>query len=54
MTRERLATLISGGGTTMQEIIKACQAGEIPEEAILFEAKRIARTLFQHGLIKKA
>ncbi|RJQ27248.1 phosphoribosylglycinamide formyltransferase [Candidatus Parcubacteria bacterium] len=27
---ERLATLISGGGTTMQEIIKACQSGEIP------------------------
>ena len=28
--RERLATLISGGGTTMQQIIKACQSGEIP------------------------
>ncbi len=28
--KERLATLISGGGTTMQEIIKACQSGEIP------------------------
>lgn len=28
--RERLATLISGGGTTMAEIIKACQSGEIP------------------------
>lgn len=28
--RERLATLISGGGTTMQEIIRACQSGEIP------------------------
>ncbi|MBI4036947.1 hypothetical protein HY385_00800 [Candidatus Daviesbacteria bacterium] len=27
--RERLATLISGGGTTMQEIVKACQSGEI-------------------------
>lgn len=27
---ERLATLISGGGTTMREIIKACQSGEIP------------------------
>ncbi len=27
---ERLATLISGGGTTMQEIIRACQSGEIP------------------------
>jgi phosphoribosylglycinamide formyltransferase 1 len=29
---ERLATLISGGGTTMQEIIKACQSGEVPME----------------------
>lgn len=28
--KERLATLISGGGTTMQEIIRACQSGEIP------------------------
>lgn len=28
--RERLATLISGGGTTMQEIVKACKSGEIP------------------------
>ncbi|MDO8498566.1 MAG: formyltransferase family protein [bacterium] len=28
--RERLATLISGGGTTTQEIIRACQSGEIP------------------------
>lgn len=28
--KERLATLISGGGTTMNEIIKACQSGEIP------------------------
>ena len=28
--RERLATLISGGGTTMQEIIKASQSGVIP------------------------
>lgn len=28
--RERLATLISGGGTTMQEIVRACQSGEIP------------------------
>lgn len=27
--KERLATLISGGGTTMQEIVKACQSGEI-------------------------
>ena len=27
--RERLATLISGGGTTMQEIVKACQSGAI-------------------------
>lgn len=30
MARERLATFISGGGTTMQEIIKACQSGEVP------------------------
>ncbi|MBI2622641.1 MAG: hypothetical protein HYY87_02540 [Candidatus Levybacteria bacterium] len=30
MARERLATLISGSGTTMQEIIKACQSGEVP------------------------
>ena len=28
--KERLASLISGGGTTMQEIVKACQSGEIP------------------------
>ena len=28
--RERLATLISGGGTTMQAIIEACRSGEIP------------------------
>lgn len=28
--RERLATLISGGGTTMEQIIIACQKGEIP------------------------
>ena len=28
--KERLATLISGGGTTMEQIIKACQSGEIP------------------------
>lgn len=28
--RERLASFISGGGTTMQEIVKACQSGEIP------------------------
>ncbi|MDP3955357.1 MAG: formyltransferase family protein [bacterium] len=28
--KERLATLISGGGTTMQEIVKACQSGEVP------------------------
>lgn len=27
---ERLAILISGGGTTMQEIIKACLSGEVP------------------------
>jgi folate-dependent phosphoribosylglycinamide formyltransferase PurN len=27
--RERLATLISGGGTTMQRIIQASQSGEI-------------------------
>jgi len=28
--RERLVSLISGGGTTMEQIIKACQSGEIP------------------------
>ncbi|MBI2613646.1 MAG: phosphoribosylglycinamide formyltransferase [Candidatus Levybacteria bacterium] len=28
--KERLATLISGGGTTMQAIIEACQSGEVP------------------------
>lgn len=28
--RERLAMLISGGGTTMEQIIKACKSGEIP------------------------
>lgn len=27
--KERLATLISGGGTTMQAIIEACQLGEV-------------------------
>lgn len=27
--KERLATLISGGGTTMREIVRACQSGEI-------------------------
>ena len=27
---ERLASFISGGGTTMQEIVKACQSGEVP------------------------
>lgn len=32
--RERLATLISGGGTTMQEIVRACQAGEIPMDVV--------------------
>jgi len=32
--KERLATLISGGGTTMQEIIKACQSGEIPMDVV--------------------
>jgi len=30
--KERLATLISGGGTTMQEIIRTCQSGEVPME----------------------
>ncbi len=28
--RLRLATLISGGGTTMEQIVRACQSGEIP------------------------
>src|SRR3989344_3442815 len=28
--QERLAMLISGGGTTRQEMIKACQSGEVP------------------------
>lgn len=28
--KERLATFIFGGGTTMQEIIRACQSGEVP------------------------
>lgn len=28
--RERLASFISGGGTTMQEIVRACQTGEVP------------------------
>lgn len=28
--KERLATLISGGGTTMQEIARTCQSGKIP------------------------
>lgn len=30
--RERLASLISGGGTTMEQIVKACQSGEVPME----------------------
>ena len=34
MARERLATLISGGGTTMAEIIKAVKSGEIPDMEI--------------------
>jgi phosphoribosylglycinamide formyltransferase-1 len=29
MARERLATFVSGGGTTAKEIIMACQSGEI-------------------------
>ena len=33
--RERLATLISGSGTTTQEIIRACQSGEIPMDVAL-------------------
>ena len=28
--QERLAMLVSGGGTPMQEMIKACQSGEVP------------------------
>lgn len=32
--RERLGILISGGGTTMTEIIKACQSGEVPRTDI--------------------
>lgn len=28
--KENLATFISGGGTTMEQIVKACQSGEIP------------------------
>jgi phosphoribosylglycinamide formyltransferase 1 len=32
--KERLGILISGGGTTMAEIIKACQSGEIPNTEI--------------------
>lgn len=31
---ERLASLISGGGTTMNEIVKATQSGEIPDMEI--------------------
>jgi len=30
--KEKLATLISGGGTTMQAIIEACQSHEVPME----------------------
>lgn len=30
--KERLASLISGGGTTMEQIVKACQSGEVPME----------------------
>ncbi len=29
MSGERLGILISGGGTTMAEVVKACQSGEI-------------------------
>lgn len=47
--RERLATLISGSGTTMQEIVKACQSGEIPMDiACVISSSPIA------GGIKKA
>lgn len=28
--RERLAILISGGGTTMEAVVKACQSGKVP------------------------
>lgn len=30
--RERWASLISGGGTTMQEMVSACQSGRVPME----------------------
>ncbi|PIQ69929.1 hypothetical protein COS55_00835 [Candidatus Shapirobacteria bacterium CG03_land_8_20_14_0_80_40_19] len=30
--KERLASLISGGGTTMQAVVEACQSGEVPME----------------------
>lgn len=32
--KERLGILISGGGTTMAEIIKACQSNEIPKTEV--------------------
>lgn len=37
---ERLASLISGGGTTMNEMIKACQSGEVPMEVACVIASR--------------
>ncbi len=38
--RERLGILISGGGTTMQEIIKATQSGELPMDIGVVIASR--------------
>lgn len=41
--KERLATLISGGGTTMQKIIGACRSGEIPMDvACIISSSRTA------------
>lgn len=41
--RERLGILISGGGTTMQEIVRASQSGELPVDiAVVISSKEDA------------
>ncbi len=43
MSRERLGSLISGGGTTMQEIVKASQSRELPLDiAVVISSKEDA------------
>lgn len=47
--RERLALLVSGGGTTMEQVIKACQSGEIPMDVSV-----VVSSDPQAGAIQKA